>query len=97
MRTLQDFDDAIEVIEKPTDSDEINDLMVSMGLIFRGFRKGQLNLINELLAMYDSASEHNVDIGRTAIFQLAQRLAGVDRDRLSVFWREDLPANEDSE
>ena len=82
MRTLQDFDDAIEVIEKSTDSDEINDLMVSIALILRGFKQSQVELINELLTMYDSASEHNVDIGRTAIFQLAQRLAGVDRDQI---------------
>jgi hypothetical protein len=34
--------------------------------------------------MYDSASEHNVDIGRDAIFQLAQRLASVTPGRFEA-------------
>ena len=76
--TLQDFDVAIEIIERPTDVKELDTLTTPIGLIFRGFKQSQVNLINELLEMYDSASEHNIDVSRQAIVDLAHRLVGTD-------------------
>ena len=73
--TLKDFDEAIELIEEVTGNKQLNILTEQIGLIFRTFRSRQTTLINELLEMYDSASEHNVDVSRQAIFQLVQRLA----------------------
>ena len=73
--TLKDFDEAIELIEEVTGNKQLNILTEQIGLIFRTFRSRQTTLINELLEMYDSASEHNIDVNRQAIFQLVQRLA----------------------
>jgi hypothetical protein len=77
--TLQNFDKAIKAITDETILlPELNELCQQFGDLLKQFRQGQLALINELYEMYDSASEHNVDIGRDAIFQLAQRLASVE-------------------
>jgi hypothetical protein len=76
--TLQNFDKAIKSITKEVEHPELNELCQQFGDLLKQFRQGQLVLINELYEMYDSASEHNVDIGRDAISQLAQRLASVE-------------------
>ena len=76
--TLGDFDDAIELIEEATTHEGLNEFCALIGTVLRRFRTNQLHVVHELLTMYDSASEHNVDVSRRAVFQLAQRLASVE-------------------
>ena len=81
--TIQNLDDAIKTITQKVDPPELNDLCQHFGGLLEQFKQGQLALINELLAIYDSASEHNVDVGRDVLFELAQRLAGVEPTQVS--------------
>ena len=70
MLTLKNYDLLIEKLTEPTGDEQVDYITAR----FTAFRQNQLKIINELLHMYDSASEHNVDVSRHAIFDLAQRL-----------------------
>jgi len=76
--TLANFDAAINAITAEVAHPELNELCQHIGDLLEHFKQGQLALINELLAIYDSASEHNVDVDRDVLFELAQRLASAE-------------------
>ena len=75
MLTLNHFDTAIETITKPTKDPQVNDLCNKVGQILTVMRSGYVDLLKELLTMYETAAEHNVDIGREAILDLVERLS----------------------
>ena len=89
--TIQNLDDAIKKITQDVEYPELNELCQQFGDLLEAFKQGQLALINELLAIYDSASEHNVDVGRDVLFELAQRLAGVEPPQESRDLESHLP------
>ena len=75
MLTLGKFDDAIEVVTRKTDEPHIDNLCTQLGEVLAHLRGGYGQIINELIAMYESAAEHNVDVSRQALLDLAQRMA----------------------
>lgn len=76
MLTLKHYDKAIEAVRKPTHDETVNQMLEQVAVMLQTFRSTHEQLINELLTMYMSASEHNVDIDRRAIYDLAKRLSG---------------------
>lgn len=76
MMTLKHYDKAIEAVRKPTHDDVVNEMLEQIAVMLQTFRSSHEQLINELLNMYMSASEHGVDISRHAIYDLAKRLSG---------------------
>lgn len=79
--TLDHFDQLHHAVVGTTTGDaNVDNLCDKIGLGIMSLKEMHLAVITELLTMYDSASEHNVDIGRRAIFDLAQRLAGLEHE-----------------
>ena len=73
--TLKELDEVIAVIQKPTDIEALDILLTSIALLITALKKHQQNVIAELLEMYNSASEHNIDVSREAVYQLAMKLS----------------------
>ena len=76
--TLKEFDEILDIIEKPTGDDGADEIFHRIAQTIKALKQGQLNLINHLLRLYDQAAEHNIDVSRRHIFDLAQQLAGVE-------------------
>ena len=74
MLTLEHYDRAIEVLRKPVKDPVVNEMFESVVVMVETFKQNQINIARELLTMYESASEHNIDVSRVAIFELAKRL-----------------------
>lgn len=76
MLTLKHFDDSIAQIRRPTGDPSLDRITGLIADVVDSFRDGHSQLIEELLTMYQSAAEHNVDVSRRAIYDLAMRLKG---------------------
>jgi hypothetical protein len=76
MVNLKTFDQAIRDFRKPLGHPDLDEITVMLAEAVQIFRDSHREVITELLTMYESASEHNVDISRKAIYDLAQRMIG---------------------
>ena len=74
MMQLKDFDELIEALQGPSGDIQTDKLVHLIITSIQLMRSQHQNLINELLTMYTSASEHNVDISRDAILRLIREL-----------------------
>jgi hypothetical protein len=76
--TLDKYDKAIRVMRDLTGDALTDGVCEEFAQILEGFRKGHAEIVDELFNMYKSASEHNVDVGRDAIFEFGIRLVGAE-------------------
>jgi hypothetical protein len=76
--TQRHFDEVLEILKGPTGIEEADEILGKMTEIIAHMKQGHLAVINELLSLYDAHSEHNLDVNRTIIYELAQRLAAVE-------------------
>jgi hypothetical protein len=76
--TQKHFDEVTTVLAANTGNEAADEILKKLNGIVEHLKHGHLAIINELLQIYDEASEHNLDVSRTIIYELAQRLAAVE-------------------
>ena len=82
MMNLANLDEVIAHCRKPLGDKEFDEITELIAQTVEIIKESQMEVIDELLTMYLSASEHNVDIGREAIYSLAMRLKGSPETRV---------------
>lgn len=68
------YDQVIGVVRLPTDSADLDRLCDQFAQTLTLLREEYVQIAQELLAMYESAAEHNLDVSRQAVYNLAQRM-----------------------
>ena len=72
--SIKKFNEAIETIRAPTGHSDVDEMLNVIAHIVEHLRNDYLLVFNELMTMYTSAAEHNVDVSRDAIYDLAKRM-----------------------
>jgi hypothetical protein len=75
--TVKGFNKLIEETRQSFIGDEqLDSVMVKLAELLEMLRDNQAAIVSDLIAMYEAASEHNIDIDREAVFKLAEQLLG---------------------
>ena len=79
--SIKAYDQSIAKIREPVGDKDIDQILELIAQIVESLKEDYTSVFSELMTMYESASEHNVDVSRMAVYNLARRMLAPEQRR----------------